>query len=52
MVLGGLHWQKGMVGFSDQLSAEDAEAIRAYLIERAHFALARKATQEEPASGE
>lgn len=39
IVLGGLHWDKGMVGFGNELSTDDAEDIRAYLIERAHHAL-------------
>ncbi len=48
VVLGGLHWQQGMVGFSGELSMEDAEAIRAYLIDRAHFTLANEAAAETP----
>ena len=43
-VLGGAHWQQGMVGFSQVLSAEDARLIQQYVIERAHFALARGET--------
>ena len=43
IVRGGLHWDKGMVGFSDALSEDDVEAIRAYLIDRAHYALASEA---------
>jgi quinohemoprotein ethanol dehydrogenase len=37
IVLGGLHWEKGMVGFGAELSEDDAEAIRAFVIERAHY---------------
>ncbi len=39
IVLGGLHWQQGMVSFSDQLNKEQAENIHHYVIERAHYAL-------------
>jgi len=39
IVLGGLHWQQGMVGFPDVLSADDAAAIQYYVIDRAHHAL-------------
>ncbi len=35
IVLGGMYANKGMVGFSDILSEEDAEEIHAYLIQRA-----------------
>nr|BBD50084.1 quino(hemo)protein alcohol dehydrogenase, PQQ-dependent [Haliea sp. ETY-M] len=51
VVLGGLHWQQGMVGFSGELSTDDAEAIRAFLIERAHFTLAREAAEAADAAG-
>lgn len=37
IVLGGLHWENGMVGFGGELSEEDAEHIRAFIIERAHY---------------
>lgn len=37
IVLGGLHWENGMVGFGGELSEEDAENIRAFIIERAHY---------------
>jgi len=43
IVRGGLHWEKGMVGFSDQLGESDVEAIRAYLVDRAHYTLASAA---------
>tara|TARA_Y100000052_G_scaffold26647_1_gene31976 strand:+ start:36569 stop:36760 length:192 start_codon:yes stop_codon:yes gene_type:complete len=33
----------GMVSFSSQLTAEDAEAIRAYVVTQAHLAQERKA---------
>lgn len=49
IVRGGLHWEKGMVGFADQLSEEDAENIRAFLIDRAHFALKRQAASPDAA---
>jgi len=39
IVLGGVHWQKGMVGFSKALSKEDSDNILSYVTERAHFAL-------------
>jgi PQQ-dependent dehydrogenase (methanol/ethanol family) len=40
IVLGGMHWQNGMVGFSGELSKEQADNIHYYVIERAHFAVA------------
>jgi len=43
IVRGGLHWEKGMVGFSDRLGESDVEAIRAYLVDRAHYTLASEA---------
>ena len=39
IVLGGMHWQNGMVGFGGELSKEQAENIHHYVIERAHFAV-------------
>ena len=54
IVLGGLHWEKGMVGFGGQLSQEDAENIRAFVIERAHFwrgVMEAAAAQAAPAEG-
>jgi quinohemoprotein ethanol dehydrogenase len=39
IVLGGLHWQNGMVGFGGELSKEQADNIHHYVIERAHFTL-------------
>jgi quinohemoprotein ethanol dehydrogenase len=36
IVLGGLHRDKGMVSFAGVLSAEEANAIQAYVIDRAH----------------
>ena len=45
IVLGGTRKDRGMVGFADELTKEDAEALRAYVIHRAHETLAeRKAT--------
>jgi glucose dehydrogenase len=45
IVLDGLYKDMGMVGWSKYLSADDAHAIHAYLIERAHQ------TQREQAGG-
>ncbi len=39
IVLGGLYREKGMVSFADVLSADEATAIQAYVIERAHAQL-------------
>lgn len=36
IVLGGMHWQNGMIGFGDELSQEQADNIHHYVIERAH----------------
>ncbi len=36
IVLGGLHRDKGMVSFAGVLSAEESNAIQAYVIDRAH----------------
>jgi len=36
IVLGGLYRDKGMVSFADVLSAEEATAIQAFIIERAN----------------
>jgi quinohemoprotein ethanol dehydrogenase len=38
IVLGGMHWQNGMVGFSGVLGKEQADNIHSYVIERAHVA--------------
>ncbi|MBN7796777.1 PQQ-dependent dehydrogenase, methanol/ethanol family [Parahaliea mediterranea] len=38
IVLGGLHWQNGMVGFGDELDKRQSDAIQQYVIERAHRA--------------
>ena len=40
IVLGGMHWQNGMVGFGGELSQEQASSIHAFVIDRAHFAIA------------
>jgi len=45
IVLGGLYSDKGMVSFADVLSAEEATAIQAYVIERANE-LAETATPQ------
>ena len=39
IVLGGMHWQKGMVGFSKVLSKEDSENILSYVTQQAQLAL-------------
>ena len=36
IVLGGLRWQQGMVGFSENMTQEDSNAVHAYIIKRAH----------------
>ena len=46
VVLGGMHWQNGMVGFGGELSKEQSDNIHSYAIERAHFALADKKQAE------
>lgn len=40
IVLGGARKDRGMVGFADELNKEDVEALRAYVIHRAHETLA------------
>ena len=42
VVLGGTRAAKGMVSFAEYLSAEDAEAIRAYVIRQAHNDMAER----------
>jgi alcohol dehydrogenase (cytochrome c)/quinohemoprotein ethanol dehydrogenase len=39
IVLKGERSARGMVGFAAELSAEDAEAVRAYVVSRAHETL-------------
>jgi PQQ-dependent dehydrogenase (methanol/ethanol family) len=39
IVLGGLHRERGMVSFAEVLTAEEANAIQAFVIERAHVLL-------------
>jgi hypothetical protein len=41
----GLRRQKGMVSFRDELSPADAELVRAYVIRRAHDAVALDSSQ-------
>jgi quinohemoprotein ethanol dehydrogenase len=36
IVLGGSRADRGMVAFSDVLTAEDASAVHAFLVKRAH----------------
>ncbi len=38
VVLGGMHKERGMVSFASTLSVEEVEAIKAYVISRAHAA--------------
>ncbi len=49
IVLGGMHWQNGMVGFGGEISQEDSANLRHYAIERAHFSL-NEETAEAAAS--
>jgi len=51
VVLGGLHWQNGMVGFGGEISQQDADNIHAYVIDRAHKAVKDLATAESISSG-
>jgi len=39
IVVGGMHWQRGMVGFGDVLSVEQANQVQQYVLERAHLAV-------------
>ncbi|MFK8047542.1 MAG: PQQ-dependent dehydrogenase, methanol/ethanol family [Halioglobus sp.] len=41
IVLGGMHWQNGMVGFGGELSKTDSENILLFVNERARFAMSR-----------
>jgi quinohemoprotein ethanol dehydrogenase len=41
IVLGGMHWQNGMVGFGGELSRTDSQNILHFVNERARFALSR-----------
>jgi quinohemoprotein ethanol dehydrogenase len=41
IVLGGMHWQNGMVGFGGELSKEESDNILHFVNERAQFALSR-----------
>ncbi len=41
IVLGGMHWQNGMVGFGGELSKTDSDNVLHYVNERARFALSR-----------
>lgn len=38
IVLGGLHWEQGMVGFGEELSPPQSQAIQHYVIDRAQRA--------------
>jgi alcohol dehydrogenase (cytochrome c)/quinohemoprotein ethanol dehydrogenase len=50
IVLGGARKTRGMVSFAAELSKEDVEALRAYVIHRAHQTLAEQ-TAGKPAGG-
>jgi cytochrome c5 len=39
IVIGGVLAENGMVSFKKALSVDDAEAVRAYMVERAHYAV-------------
>lgn len=41
IVLGGMHWQNGMVGFGGELSKTDSENLLHFVNERARFAMSR-----------
>ncbi|MFB3076542.1 MAG: c-type cytochrome, partial [Lysobacterales bacterium] len=41
IVVGGMHWQQGMVGFAEVLSPAQATLIQQYVIDRSHFATAQ-----------
>jgi quinohemoprotein ethanol dehydrogenase len=43
IVLGGMHWQNGMVGFGGELSKKDSDNVLHFVNERAQFALSRVA---------
>ena len=49
VVIDGALQPKGMVSFRDRFSAEDAEAVRAYITQRAHEARAAQAAAAAPA---
>ena len=38
IVVGGMHWQQGMVGFAEVLNPAQATLIQQYVIDRAHYA--------------
>jgi hypothetical protein len=39
IVIGGVLAENGMVSFKKALSVDDVEAVRAYMVERAHYAV-------------
>ena len=47
-MLEGLLKQSGMVAFAKELSKQDAEAIREYVIYRANQSLAETSNQKKP----
>tara|TARA_R110001599_G_scaffold353231_1_gene591088 strand:- start:174900 stop:177059 length:2160 start_codon:yes stop_codon:yes gene_type:complete len=49
IVLGGMHWQSGMVGFGGELSKEESDNIHQFVIERAHFAVDEALVTEQAA---
>jgi PQQ-dependent dehydrogenase (methanol/ethanol family) len=48
IVLGGALESNGMVAFGKEVSREDASAIRAYVIARAHQSMAAKGSAQQP----
>ncbi|MFM1887161.1 MAG: Quinohemoprotein alcohol dehydrogenase [Pseudomonadota bacterium] len=50
VVIDGVLTPNGMVSFAKALTAEDAEAVRAYLVDRAHAELARQQAAPAPAA--
>lgn len=47
IVIGGLRHAQGMPGFAEYLSVEESQKIRAYVVSRAHAALAMAAAAKE-----
>jgi hypothetical protein len=48
VVIGGTLAQNGMASFASEVSADDADAIRAYVIAAAHAASAASGAQAAP----
>jgi quinohemoprotein ethanol dehydrogenase len=49
IVMGGLHWQQGMVGFGRELTQQQADDIHAYVIDRAIHAVEMREQEENHA---